>query len=93
MDTSAIFWIVFGILVITTLAIDLGVFSRNPHQVSVKEALIWTGVWITIALGFNTLQLTNGQEQTVTVTAAEYKACLNAYNQGPFNGSYEITVL
>ncbi len=53
MQTGIIFWIVFGILVITTLAIDLRVFSKNPHQVSVKEALIWTGVWISLAVGFN----------------------------------------
>lgn len=53
METGTIFWVVFGILIITTLAIDLGVFSRNPHQVSVKEALIWSGIWISIAIGFN----------------------------------------
>jgi len=35
------------------LALDLGVFHRKTHVVSVREALTWTGVWITLALFFN----------------------------------------
>jgi tellurite resistance protein TerC len=34
------------------LALDLGVFNRKEHVISVKEALIWSGVWISLALGF-----------------------------------------
>jgi tellurite resistance protein TerC len=35
------------------LAIDLGVFNRKAHVVKPREALVWTGVWVTLALGFN----------------------------------------
>src|SRR3954470_17247197 len=35
------------------LAIDLGVFHRSAHEVSVKEAVIWSAVWVALALGFN----------------------------------------
>jgi tellurite resistance protein TerC len=35
------------------LALDLGVFHRKSHAVSVKEALAWTAVWITISMLFN----------------------------------------
>jgi tellurite resistance protein TerC len=35
------------------LALDLGVFHRKSHDVSVKEALTWSGVWIFLALCFN----------------------------------------
>jgi tellurite resistance protein TerC len=35
------------------LALDLGVFHRTAHKVEVKEALIWSGVWIGLALVFN----------------------------------------
>jgi tellurite resistance protein TerC len=35
------------------LALDLGVFNRKEHDVPVKEALIWSTVWITLALLFN----------------------------------------
>ena len=43
----------FGILVIIMLALDLGVFQRRAHFPSMKEALIWSAVWIILALSFN----------------------------------------
>ncbi len=55
MDTPIIFWIIFNAFVIIMLALDLGVFHRKSHEVSVKEALIWTFVWIFLALLFNVI--------------------------------------
>src|SRR6478736_2143948 len=55
MNESALRWIGFNLFVLVMLALDLGVFHRKSHAVSVKEALIWTGVWITMALIFNLL--------------------------------------
>ncbi len=46
-------WIGFSLFVLAMLAIDLGVFHRKAHTVSLKEASIWSGVWITLALIFN----------------------------------------
>jgi tellurite resistance protein TerC len=46
-------WIGFAVLVVAVLAIDLGVFNRKAHVVKPREALIWTGVWVALALGFN----------------------------------------
>src|SRR5688572_8264771 len=46
-------WIGFLLFVLAMLAIDLGVFHRHAHTVRVKEALIWSAVWITLALIFN----------------------------------------
>lgn len=45
-------WLVFGVLVIIMLAIDLGL-SRKNHEISFREALAWTGVWISLAMVFN----------------------------------------
>jgi len=53
MTTSLLFWIVFGFIIITVLAIDLGVLNRRAHKIALKEALAWSGVWISIALAFN----------------------------------------
>jgi tellurite resistance protein TerC len=50
---SPLAWVVFGVLVVAVLAIDLGVFNRKAHVVQPREALIWTGVWVALALGFN----------------------------------------
>jgi tellurite resistance protein TerC len=46
-------WLVFGVFVVGMLALDLGVFSRTPHEVKTKEALTWTCVWVSLALIFN----------------------------------------
>lgn len=46
-------WIGFTVFVLLMLALDLGVFHRKAHEVRVREALIWTGVWISLALVFN----------------------------------------
>ncbi|MGB7950737.1 MAG: TerC family protein [Candidatus Binatia bacterium] len=48
-----ILWIAFNIFVLGMLAIDLGVFHRKAHAVSIKEASIWSAVWIALALIFN----------------------------------------
>lgn len=47
------FWIGFLALVASFLALDLGVFHRKAHAVSIKEALIWSAVWITTSLLFS----------------------------------------
>jgi tellurite resistance protein TerC len=46
-------WIGFNIFVLAMLAVDLGVFHRKAHTVSLKEALAWSIVWIMLALVFN----------------------------------------
>ncbi|HXE76529.1 MAG TPA: TerC family protein [Candidatus Xenobia bacterium] len=43
----------FILFVLVMLAVDLGVFHRRFHAVTHKEALIWSVVWITLALLFN----------------------------------------
>jgi tellurite resistance protein TerC len=53
MSESAILWLSFSVFVLGMLALDLGVFHRKSHAVSVKEALTWTAVWITISMLFN----------------------------------------
>jgi len=46
-------WIGFNLFVLLMLALDLGVFHRKSHEVSTKEALTWSIVWISLALLFN----------------------------------------
>jgi tellurite resistance protein TerC len=53
MNESIVLWAGFNLFVLAMLALDLGVFHRKSHTVTVKEALVWTGVWITLAMIFN----------------------------------------
>lgn len=63
MTHSILVWVGFNLFVLAMLALDLGIFHRRAHTVSVGEALKWSGVWITLALLFNTgLYVVEGQE-------------------------------
>jgi tellurite resistance protein TerC len=53
MGGSLWLWVGFNVFVLAMLALDLGVFHRKAHIVSVKEASIWTVVWISLAMVFN----------------------------------------
>jgi tellurite resistance protein TerC len=46
-------WIAFIAFVVAMLAIDLGIFHRKSHVVGMREALVWSSVWIALALLFN----------------------------------------
>jgi len=54
MDSDRLFlWVAFNVFVLGMLALDLGVFHRKAHAVSIKEASIWSLVWVTLAMVFN----------------------------------------
>lgn len=46
-------WVGFFVFVVAMLWLDLGVFQKKAHAVSIRESLIWTLVWISISLIFN----------------------------------------
>ena len=54
MDGTIWLWIGFNVFVLMMLVLDLGVFHRKAHAVSIKEATIWSVVWISLAMVFNT---------------------------------------
>lgn len=53
MDDTVILWTAFNVFVLGMLALDLGVFHKRPEVISVKNALAWTAIWITLAMSFN----------------------------------------
>jgi tellurite resistance protein TerC len=55
MADHILFWIGFNVLVIIMMALDLGVFHKKTHKVPVKEAVVWTIIWVTVAMIFNVL--------------------------------------
>jgi tellurite resistance protein TerC len=48
-----IVWIIFLATIFLFLALDLGVFNKNPHIIKPKEAGIWTGIWVTLSFVFS----------------------------------------
>jgi tellurite resistance protein TerC len=45
-------WVGFNLVVLAILALDLGVLHRKSEKVSLREAAIWSGVWVALSLSF-----------------------------------------
>lgn len=48
-------WAAFLAFVVAMLALDLFVLHRRAHEVSLREAAVWSAVWVTVGLGFGGL--------------------------------------
>ena len=51
-QVSIWFWVAFNLGVLSLLALDLGLFHRTAHAPSVREAGIWSAVWVSLSLLF-----------------------------------------
>src|SRR5215831_10490864 len=76
------FWVGFIAFVLVMLALDLGVFHRRAHEVGLKEAGIWTAVWVGLALAFAAgLHLAVGRHAALTfLTGYVIEEALSADN-------------
>ncbi|MEE4257936.1 MAG: TerC/Alx family metal homeostasis membrane protein [Bacteroidales bacterium] len=52
MSAEIVFFAVFTIVVLGILLFDLLILGRNSHEVTVREAAVWSSIWIMLALGF-----------------------------------------
>ncbi|MBQ5975565.1 MAG: TerC/Alx family metal homeostasis membrane protein [Bacteroidales bacterium] len=57
MTTRFLFFGAFMVFIIFMLAMDLGVFHKKDHVIKIKEAAIWTGIWVALAMLFGLLLL------------------------------------
>ena len=48
-------WAGFAVFILVMLSLDLGLFNRKAHTIRYREALIWSGVWISLAMVFAAL--------------------------------------
>ena len=56
-----LFYSLFSGFIVTLLLVDLLIFDRHSHQVSIKEALMWTSIWVILALSFAVFIYNNGE--------------------------------
>lgn len=67
---SPLAWVLFNAAILGLLALDLGVFHRRAHAVSIREAARWTAVWVGLALLFNLgIYLFAGRDQALEFLA------------------------
>ena len=50
-----LFWVLFNVFVVLMLAVDLFLFHRPAHRLTMRQALTWSGTWITLAAAFAVL--------------------------------------
>ncbi len=68
---ESLLWIIFSISVLVLLALDLGVFHRKSHVIGIKEAMIWSAIWLAVAVIFNIIvYFWQGQETALEFSAA-----------------------
>jgi len=51
-DSSTWLWMGFSLFILFMLSLDLGLFNRKAHTITYREATIWSGVWVTLAIIF-----------------------------------------
>ena len=55
MENSPLSWFGFTAFVVGLLLVDLLVFNRKAHEVTLREALGWSAFWVALSLSFNLL--------------------------------------
>lgn len=79
MSGTLLFFILFLVVIIGILMLDLLVIGRNSHEVSLRESVIWTGVWVMLALGFALFLRLHGEFVHGIATHEELKLILSKY--------------
>lgn len=70
-DNESLLWVIFSASVFILLALDLGVFHRKSHAIGIKEAMIWSAIWLAVAVVFNVIvYFWQGQETAMEFAAA-----------------------
>ncbi len=46
------FWTSFVAVVLILLSIDLGIFNRHAHEVTIREAISWSSIWVLLSISF-----------------------------------------
>jgi tellurite resistance protein TerC len=68
---SPLLWAAFIVFVLAMLVLDLGVFHRKSHEVSLKEAGVWSAVWVALAIAFNVAVYTSfGAQRALEFTTS-----------------------
>ncbi|MBI1221283.1 MAG: TerC/Alx family metal homeostasis membrane protein [Bacteroidetes bacterium] len=73
---------VFGVFLLVVLAllfVDLGIFTRRSHKVGFREAIIWTAVWVSMAMGFYFFLMEKGEMLHAVKNSAQLSYLINEY--------------
>jgi len=85
-------WIGFIVFVLAMLALDLGVFHRKAHVVSMREALGWSAVWIAMGLSFSVFIYFGYENHWLGLGTTPDQMSVSATNPGGINDGSEATI-
>lgn len=94
--THNLFFIIFSIVILGVLLIDLLFVGKEKHIISLKESLIWTSVWISLAIGFYVFIYFYGHKIHDITNYAELKNYVAQYAptlklpENDFNAALEV---
>ena len=75
MSATLLPWIGLNVFILLVLVIDLGVLHRKHREPTFRDAMLWTGVWIGLALLFNLgIWYFRGSEAAIQVPSSFIKA-------------------
>jgi len=91
MTGNTLFFLLFTASIVGILLTDLLIIGRKSHEVSLKEAAIWTVVWITLAMGFSLFLRFFGDYVHGIASVDELQMVLSRYYPylTPFQGTLE----
>jgi len=78
-SNEMIFFSGFVVFILLLLFIDLGVFSKNSHVVSLKESIGWTTLWVLLSIGFYFFLRWNGDLIHGLKNMAELQASIERF--------------
>lgn len=86
---NGLFFAIFMVFVVVMLTLDLTVFHKKDHVVGVREAAVWTAIWVALAMGFAVLVLLFGDwmmppDEGVTDLAAYRREMFSEFLAGYF---------
>jgi tellurite resistance protein TerC len=79
---TPLLWFTFNLFVLLAISLDLGIFHRRPHSIGLREAALWSLVWVTcsVLFGFGVLRWQGHQEALAFFTGYLIEKALSIDN-------------
>lgn len=99
MASRYLFFAVFIVFIIIMLALDLGVFHKKDHEIGIKEAATWTGIWVFLAMLMGVLLYFHAEWvhgisdlDSLMAYASSQPQLLKAIEQAAASGGYDAAL-
>lgn len=99
MTSRILFFVVFMVFIVVMLALDLGVFHKKDHEIKIKEAGLWTAIWVLLAMSMAALLFFRAEWvhgisdlDSLLAYSANQPQLLKAVEQAAASGGYEAAL-